>query len=139
MKKKTPLLKKSAPLWAILVTAVLCSGSVAALMLYSIGVENISIWGGEIQDSKFIVVDLTTKIKGPNRVDISLTIRNTDTETHSATVTVSLLYENGDMIIDNTQIAENITTGNDALLDYEFKQSGLTVAYDRSFVVIRDV
>ena len=137
--KDKSVLKRSAPLWAILVVIILCSGGVAALVIYSVGVERISIWGGEIQDSRFSITSLTTKIKGPNRVDISLVIRNNDISPHSATVAVNLLRENSDLIIDATQTVDNLDGENSLVVDYEFRQTGLTVAYDRSFIVITDV
>lgn len=137
--KNKSTLKRSAPLWAILVVVVLCSGGVAALIIHSIGVERISIWGGEIQDSRFSITELTTKIKGPNRVDISIVIRNDDTSPHSATVAVNLLRGNGDPIIDAARTVENLDSGDSLVVNYEFRQAGLTVAYDRSFIVITDI
>lgn len=137
--KDKSIFKKSAPVWAILVVVILCSSGVAALVIYSVGVERISIWGGEIQDSRFSITELTTKIKGPNRVDISIVIRNDDTSPRSATVAVNLLYENGDPIIDAARTVENLNGGDSLVVDYEFRQVGLTIAYDRSFIVITDI
>ena len=130
---------KTVPIWlaAILVVAS-CFATAAALTIYSTQVERINIWGGQIQDTDFSITELSTKIKGKHRIDISITIKNEDaTNVHSANVTIQLLDSNGDILVEQTVSTGDVAAGGTWSYTFNFHQTNLVSQYDSPFVIIR--
>jgi hypothetical protein len=100
-------------------------------------IEKINIWGGQIQDTNFDVTGIDTKVKGPNKIEITLTLKNLDTTAHSATVTLQLLDSNGNVIVENTQQTGSVAGGAEWTYTFSFTQSNLVSAYDRPFLQVK--
>lgn len=133
-------IKRSIPLW--LVVALLFSSIVitaSALTIKTLLVEKINVWGGMIQDTQFNVVSLETKIKGPNKIEIILTIKNDDSSPHSAIVTVQLLDNGNNIIQEETKGTGNVIGGGNWSETYSFLKTDLVSEYSRPFVVIKQL
>jgi len=133
-------LNKSVPLWLVLI--ILISGTAAALTLYTLTPEKISLFKGEITDSDFVVDNLVTKTKGLNKIVVKVTLRNTDTANHEANVTVALLDSNGDIIVINgvemelTISTGNVTGGDTVKLTFTFTGANLVSVYESYLIEI---
>jgi hypothetical protein len=131
-------MRKSVPLWLVVVLLVAMSiGTVTALTILALQIEKINIWGGRYQDTDFAVVNFETKIKGPHKIEITVTLKNTDTATHSGDVTVQLLDMNGDIILEQTQNTGDVAGGETWSYTFTFRQDNLVEQYDRPFLVVR--
>jgi len=63
--------------------------------------KELGAWEGPTfrQESRNLdLTDVETKIKGKNKIEVTVTIQNTDENSHDGTVTVQLLDDNGDII-----------------------------------------
>ena len=134
------ILKREIPLWAV---ALLIAMSIAtAITVTNLAPEKISIFSGRVQDSDFVIDSVISEPLGRNMVVVFVKIRNTDTVSHSANVTVQLLDENGDIIEINGELMEQtLETGTvnaeeSVLLLFTFKATGLVELYDSYQIVI---
>jgi len=134
------ILKREIPLWAV-VTLLIVSIA-AAITVTNLASEKISIFSGQVQDSDFVIDSVVSKPLGKNTVIVFVEVRNTDTITHSANVTVQLLDENGDIIEINDEIMEQtletgeVNGGESVLLLFTFKATGLVELYSSYQIVI---
>jgi hypothetical protein len=135
------LLKKSVPLWFLLALSLAIMAAIA-LTIITIGPEKIKIYTGEIADSDFIIDSISTRLKGKNRITITIELRNGDTVAHSADVTVQLLDSNGDIIsidgedMESTQSTGNIDGGSSITLAFTFTGSNLVRVYHSCMITI---
>ena len=131
------LWKRRIPLWlttVIMVASIVSTA--AALTIYMLTIEEIDLWGGQYQHTKFTVTSFETKIKGKNKVEITLTLKNTGSQTHSATVTMQLLESNGDVILESEANTGDISGGDSWTYKFTFYQKDLVSQYDQPFLVI---
>ena len=132
------LWKKKIPLWLTLVLALASIASTAAaLTIYMLNIEEIDLWGGRYQHTKFTVTYFETKIKGKNKIEIALTLKNTGSKTHSAVVTVQLLDSNGDVILESETTTGDVSGGDSWTHKFTFYQKDLVSQYDQPFLVIK--
>ena len=132
------LAKRRVPLWLVILLLLVSTGSTAAALLINTFNEKISIYSGQVQDSDFQITALETKIKGRNRVDVSLTLKNGDSaNAHSADVTVQLLDSNGDVLLEQTENTGNVEASGTWTHTFTFTQQGLVSQYDSTFIVIK--
>lgn len=121
---------------AALLLFVAILGTALALTITPFQIEKINLFGTQIQDTDFSLQEYNTKVKGKNRVDITLTIKNEDTAPHFANVTVQLLDTAGDVILEQTAATGEVLGGDSWTHTFVFQQTGLVEAYDSSLVII---
>ena len=137
---RTSKIKRNIPLWlVILLIASSVIVTTAAITIFMLQVEYINIWGGSVQDTQFSVVTLETSIKGPNKIEIVLTIRNDDSSVHSASVTVQLLDSGDNIILEETKMTGDVMGAGDWSGTYSFTKTGLVAEYTKPFVVIKQL
>jgi hypothetical protein len=102
-------------------------------------IEKISIWGGQIQDTNFALVNIDTKVKGPHRIDIDLELANTDSAPHSARVTLQLLDSGGNVIAEATQLTGTVAGGAHWTTTFTFTATNIVSSYDRPFLVVKQL
>jgi len=140
IKKLRKVLSKSVPLWLVLI--VMISGVAVAITVYGLTAEKISLFKGGVTGSDFVVECVVTKTKGLNKIVIKVVIKNTDTATHSANVTVSLLGENGDILtVNGIEMTITLQTGEVAggasvKLVFTFTGAGLVELFENYLIEI---
>ena len=111
----------------------------SALTIKAMMIEKINVWGSTIQDTQFSIVVIDTKIKGPNKIEITLTLKNDDSSTHTATVTVQLLDNNDEIILEETKGTGEVGGGGNWSAVYSFTKVGLVAEYTTPFIVIKQL
>lgn len=132
LKKK--FLKTYVPLWVLLV--IVFSGVALSITILTLTPEKISIFTGQVQASDFVVDSVISTPKGKNTVVVAVKLRNTDTATHSANVTVQLIDSNGDIIeidgelMEQTKQTGDVAGGASVILVFTFKATDLVAVYE---------
>ncbi|MHB8567313.1 MAG: hypothetical protein ACYC7D_10395 [Nitrososphaerales archaeon] len=140
MNLKSKIIKRSIPLWAVLVLIVTAGATTSAAMSVGlIPIEHISIFQSQQASSNFNILSQNTQFHGPNKVTVQLKISNTDgSSPHSANVTVSLLDSSGNELLVQAQLTGTVAASSSVTLTYSFSQSGLTNSYGSTFVQVED-
>ena len=128
-------LRRCAPLWLVLLLVAVVACAVAVQVV----VEKLGLWRGVVAAPHFTLVELSTTIRGLNRVDVKVTLRNTDTSTHSANVTVQLLDRDGEVVAEQFQLTGDVAGGAEWSYVFVFKEKGIVERYDSVLVVVRQL
>jgi len=128
-------LRRCAPLWLVLLVVAAVAGAITVQVV----VERVGLWRGIVVAPHFTLVELSTTIKGLNRVDVRVTLRNTDTAVHSANVTVQLLDKDGEVVAEQYQLTGDVPGGAEWTHVFVFKEKGIVERYDSVFVVVREL
>ena len=134
-------LRKSIPLWVVVALVIGASfGTTAAAMtIFQIPIEHISLFQSQQAASNFNIQSQVTRFHGPNKVVVHLTLTNTDSSnSHSANVTVSILNSSGNEILDEAQLTGTVAASGSVTLTYTFDQAGITDSYGSTFVQVSD-
>jgi len=84
----------------------------------------------------------TTKNSGSNKIEVTASVQNPDTATHSGDVQVSLLDANGDVLVvdgvsmDQTQATGNIAGGGTEQLSFTFKGKNVVSLHSSVMITI---
>jgi uncharacterized surface anchored protein len=70
---------------------------------------------------------------------VTVTVKNTDSKTHSAEVTVQLLDSQGNVILEETKATGDVKGKETWTGEYVFVKTNLVSEYDRPFVVIEQL
>ncbi|MGQ0536873.1 MAG: hypothetical protein ACT4PT_12485 [Methanobacteriota archaeon] len=126
--------------WALLFVAFLFGTAVpvVALTMFSLPTALVSIFEGGTGASRFAVDAYDVKVKGSDKVDVSLTLRNADGAPHAGNATVQLLDAAGAVLTEQTKAVPSTAGGGSSAFAYNFQQPGLASAYNRSFLVVQD-
>jgi len=135
---RSKLLTRSVPLWLVLLLLICVVGSALALTIVT-SVERIGLWQRFVASPHFTVTELSTTIKGLNRVDVKVALRNTDTATHSANVTVQLLDTNGDVVAEAFQLTGDVAGNSDWSYVFTFKEKSIAKSYDSVLVIVKQL
>lgn len=134
-------------LTTILVVLIACIASVAlteALNLFVLTPEKISVGSGAVSDSDF-TTSLNTHFSGVKKITIKVTLLNTDSETHSADVTLSLLDSSGDIInisdedMTQTLTAADVAGESSTTLNFVFTGAGLVEQYATTSIEVYQI
>lgn len=125
-------------LFALLATGALLGsmGTVAALSTTGLATEKITLLSGEVADSDFIRQSYDTQVKGQQKVDVDLTLENTDSTSHSANVTVQLLDSSGAILVESTKQTGSIAGGDTYSDRWTFQADNLTSQYAETYIII---
>lgn len=128
-------LRRCAPLWLVLLVVAAVVGAVAVQVV----VERVGLWRGIVVAPHFSLVELSTTVRGLNRVDVKVTLRNTDTAVHAANVTVQLLDKDGEVVAELYQLTGDVPGGAEWGYVFVFKEKGIVGRYDSVLVVVRQL
>jgi hypothetical protein len=128
-------LRRCAPLWVVLLLVAVVAGAIAVQVV----VERVGLWRGVVVAPHFTLVELSTTVRGLNRVDVKVTLRNTDTAVHSANVTVQLLDRDGEVIAELYQLTGDVAGGAEWSYVFVFKEKDIVESYDSVLVVVREL
>ena len=120
----------------VLLLATLLLWTATAFAIRALQAERINMWSGQIQDTDFTITRIKTEIKGRNRIEITLTIKNNDElNWHIGEIAIRLLDSDGEVIVDGTanlQIEANGTITQ----KFKFHKQNLASQYSQLMVVI---
>jgi hypothetical protein len=128
-------LRRCAPLWVVLLLVAVVAGAIAVQVV----VERLGLWRGIVVSPHFTVTELSTTIRGLNRVDVKVTLKNTDTSTHSANVTVQLLDRDGEVVAEQYALTGDVPGGSEWSYVFVFREKGVVERYDSVLVVVRQL
>jgi hypothetical protein len=132
-------LKRCTPLWLLLLILLVFSVVTGFALAVLIKVERIGIWQGVVESPRFVVTEISTTIKGLNRVDVKVVLKNTDTNTHSANVTVQLLDSNGDVVVEAFQLTGDVAGGAEWSYVFVFKEKDIVKRYVSTLVIVKEL
>ena len=112
-------------------------GVVAGLSMTSLSPEKIELWNSQAQDTDFNIQTSDTDVKGKDRIDVSIELKNQDTSSaHEADVTVQLLDANGDVLREETTPTGSVSADSTVKSTYQFTKSNLANDYEETFVIV---
>ena len=135
---RSKLLARSVPLWLVLLLLMCVVGSALALTIVT-SVERIGLWQKTVAPPHFTVTEISTTIRGLNRVDVKVTIKNIDTNTRSANVTVQLLDTDGDAVAEQWVLAKDIAGGAEQSYTFIFKIKNIVKSYESVLVIVKEL
>jgi hypothetical protein len=118
---------------------MMCVGGSALALTIITSVERIGLWQGFVASPHFTVTELSTTIRGLNRVDVKVTLRNADTNTHSANVTAQLLDANGDVVAEQWVLTADVAGNSDWSYVFTFREKDIAKSYDSVLVIVKQL
>jgi hypothetical protein len=139
LKRFKNVLKRCTPLWLLLLLLLVFSVAIGVALTVLIKVERIGLWQGVVEAPHFTVTELSTTIKGLNRVDVRVALKNTDANTHSANVTVQLLDSNGDVVAEQWVLTGDVAGGAEWSYVFTFREKGIVKSYESALVIVKEL
>jgi len=139
LKRVKNMLKKCAPLWLLLLILLVFSTTIGVALTVLVRIERIGLWQGVVESPHFVVTELSTTIKGLNRVDVRVVLKNTDSNTHSANVTVQLLDPSGDVIAEQWVLTGDVAGGAEWSYVFVFKVKVIVKSYESTLVIVKEL
>jgi hypothetical protein len=102
-------------------------------------VERLGLWRGVVVSPHFTLVELSTTIRGLNRVDVRVTLKNADTAVHAANVTVQLLDRDGEVVAEQYQLTGDVPGGAEWGYVFVFREKKIVERYDSVLIVVRQL
>jgi hypothetical protein len=136
---KSRVLNRSVPLWLALALAlaVALPVSVAVGLTINSITERLGLWQSTFEDTSFTIQSFRLNPRGPNRVEVPLTLRNTDTAAHTAEVTVQLLDASGNVIAEQTQSTGSVAANGTWSHTFIFTGTGITSQVHSVMIIVR--
>lgn len=111
-------------------------GTVMALSVQQLPSHRMSIFNQATEDVQFSIESLQPAVKGKDRIDVKLTLKNTDAgAAHSASVTLQLLDATGSLLAEQVLSTGDVAGGGSVTLSANFVQANVVGLY-ASFQVI---
>ena len=112
-------------------------GVVAGLSMTGLSPEKVELWNSQAQDTDFNIQTSDTDVKGKDRIDVSVEMKNQDTSSaHEADVTVQLLDANGNVLTEETKPTGSVSADSTVKSNYQFTKSGLANDYEETFIIV---
>jgi hypothetical protein len=99
--------------------------------------ERLGLWQSTFEDTSFTIQSFRLNPRGPNRVEVPLTLRNTDTAAHTAEVTVQLLDASGNVIAEQTQSTGSVAANGTWSHTFIFTGTGITSQVHSVMIIVR--
>jgi hypothetical protein len=133
------VLNRSVPLWLALALAlaVALPVSVAVALTINTITERLGLWQSIFADTSFTIQSFSLDPKGPNRVDVRLTLKNTDSVARSAEVTVQLLDTSGDVIAEQTRSTGSVAANGTWSHTFTFTGAGITGQVHSVMIIVK--
>jgi len=133
------LLTRSVPLWLVILLILVFSVASGVALTILMRVERIGLWQGVVESPHFVVTELSTTIRGLNRVDVKVVLKNTDVNTHNANVTVQLLDANGDVVAEQWILTGDVAGNSDWSYVFIFKVKDIVKSYETTLVIVKEL
>ena len=133
-------MNRSAPLWLALALALVVSIPVSVAIALTINTitERLSLWQASFPDTHFTIQSFSLSPKGPNRVDVSVTLKNTDgSAPHEADVTVQLLDTAGNVIDEQTRSTGSVAPNGTWSYTFTFTRAGITRDVQNIMIIVK--
>lgn len=111
-------------------------GTAIGITIISLPTEYITLYQGSYADSHFRIDSFTTHASSDHQITIQIKLTNTDTETHSANVTVILYDDEGEILAQATQNTGDVDGGHQKTLVFHFTVD--VEEYDHPFIEVHD-
>jgi uncharacterized protein (DUF58 family) len=136
---KRRVLNRSVPLWLALALALVVAlpVSVAAALTINSITERLGLWQSAFEDTSFTIHSFRLNPKGANRVEVPLTLRNTDAVARSAEVTVQLLDASGNVVAEQTQSTGSVAANGTWSHTFIFTGAGITSQVHSVMIIVR--
>jgi hypothetical protein len=137
---KRRVLNRSVPLWLALalVLVVALPVSVAAALTINTITERLGLWQSAFESTSFTIQSFRLNPRGANRVEVPLTLKNTDTSSaHSAEVTVQLLDAGGNLVAEQTQSTGPVASDGTWSHTFIFTGTGITSSVKSVMIIVR--
>jgi hypothetical protein len=137
---KHRVLNRSVPLWLALALALVVAlpVSVATALTINSITERLGLWQSTLEGTSFAIQSFRLNPKGANRVEVPLTLRNTDTSNaHSAEVAVQLLDASGNLILEQTQSTGSVVPNGLWSHTFVFTGTGITSQAHSVMIIVR--
>ena len=137
---KRRVLNRSVPLWLALALAlaVALPVSVAVALTITPITERLNLWQSAFEGTSFTLHSFRLNPKGPNRVEVPITLRNADASSaHSADVTVQLLDADGNVIAEQTQSTGSVAANGVWSYTFIFTGAGITSQVHSAMIIVR--
>ncbi len=137
---KRRVLDRRVPVWLALALAlaVAMPFSVAVALTINSVTERLSLWQTTFPDTSFTLQSFRLNPKGANRVEVSITLRNTDASAaHSADVTVQLLDASGNVVAEQTQNTGSVAANGTWTHNFVFTGTGITSQVHSVMIIVR--
>ena len=131
-------LRKTVPLWVVILIIVSLSSVVVAVDTNVLPIEHISLWSGTTANSNFTIQDQIVHFHGPNKIVIKLTLLNNNANPSSADVTVFIEDSGGNNIMNVTNSTGSVIGGSAVNMNFDFNSTGITAEYASDFIEIID-
>jgi SLAP domain-containing protein len=134
------VLSRSVPLWLalVLVLAVSIPVSVAVALTINTITERLGLWQASFPDTHFTIQSFSLSPKGPNRVIVAVTLRNTDASAaHTADVTVQLLDASGNVIAEQTQSTGSVAPNGTWSHTFTFTAPDITSQVQNVMIIVK--
>jgi len=133
------VLSRCTPLWAALLLLAVFVASIAYALIISRSVVRLGLWEGVVESPHFVVTQLHVDVRGRNRVEVFVAVKNTDTAVHRASVCVQLLNADGDVVLEDCADTGSVEPGAEWSYRFVFTEKSIVEEFTSTLVVVREV
>jgi hypothetical protein len=138
LKKLKRVLKKSTPLWLVLLILGVAVAGVLALTITPI-VIRLGLWSVVTEATHIRVEGAVTSFRGPNVAVVVLTLKNYDASApYTANVTVQILDVNNNVVVEDSREL-SIDPGKVETVTFIFTKTNIAAEYSNVFVIVREI
>jgi len=111
-------------------------GTAVGLTIVTLPTEYITLYQGNYASSHFRITSFTTHSSNDHQLTIQIKLENTDTDEHSANITIYLYNEDGELLASQTKNTGDVDGGHQKTLVFHFNID--VEDYDHPFIEIHD-
>jgi hypothetical protein len=139
MGRDSSVLSRRVSLWLALalVLAVSIPVSVAVALTINAITERLNLWQASFSGTDFTLQSFSLSPRGPNRVDVPITLKNTGSDAHTADVTVQLLDASGNVIAEQTQNTGSVAPNGTWSYTFTFSSTGITSQVQNVMIIVK--
>ena len=137
LKKLKMFLKRSVPVWLVLLTLAIAVLSVVALTITPIAIR-LGLWSVVTEATNIKVEGVVTSFRGPNVAVVDLALKNYDASApHTANVTVQILDANNNVVVEDSREL-TIDPHKVEVVTFVFTKTNIATEYNSVFVIVRE-
>ena len=133
------VLSRCAPLWVVLLLLAVSIVTAVYALAITRSVIRLGLWEGVVESPHFTVTQLYIDVRGRNRVEVFVAVKNTDTAIHKAIVCIQLLNADGDAVLEDCADTGSVEPGEEWLHKYVFVERSIVEEFTAVLIVVREV
>ena len=133
------VLSRCTPLWAALLLLAVFVASIAYALVVTRQVVRLGLWEGVVESPRFTVTQLCIDVRGRNRAEVFVAVKNIDADTHRASVCVQLLNADGDAVLEDCADTGSVEPGEEWSYRYMFIERSIVEKFTAVLIVVREV